>query len=568
MIETNTLLAIILGAILCLLSLGIVLFSRGKEIKRRKEVEAELRMAAADADERLHARTKSLRQSRKLLISIVEGMPDVVFLKEGAPDGYLRYVLVNKAGEELLGKSRDEIVGRTDMDLFPAYAALSAENDHRALLENGPIDVVERTIDTPAGPRVLEVRKLVVPGEEDCSRYILGIARDITSHRETEEQLRHSLRMDAVGQLTGGVAHDFNNLLAIILGNLDSVREQMNDSSDSAEMMDAAIKATMHGAELVRRLLAFARKQNLAPTSVDLNKRLTAISSMLRRTLGENIEVRTKSAPDLWDAFVDPTQVDDALVNLAINARDAMKQGGCLTIETQNVVLDEDYTSQHLELTAGEYVVLAVSDTGSGMPPDVIARAFEPFYTTKPEGEGSGLGLSQVYGWVKQSGGHIKIYSEVGHGTTIKLYLPRADAHREETSSEAASAGATPGGRERIFIVEDNHELRNTVRRQLMALGYSTIEAEDGKTAVAMVKAGAEFDLLLTDIVMPGGMTGYELADQVGKLRPGRKVLFTSGYTELAASDGQEAPTGPLLSKPYRKQDLGRALRSLLDRSD
>jgi CheY-like chemotaxis protein len=368
--------------------------------------------------------------------------------------------------------------------------------------------------------------------------------------------------MDAVGRLTGGIAHDFNNLLAIIHGNSELIRARLKDGSDSADMADDVIGASARGAELVRRLLAFARMQHLEPEAIDLNARLPDILSLLERTLGENVNVRIKPARDLWPATVDPTQVDDAIVNLAINARDAMPDGGTLTIETQNVILDEDYAAHHVEVVPGDYVMLAVSDTGTGMPPDVIARAFEPFFTTKPEGQGTGLGLSQVFGWVKQSGGHIKIYSELGHGTTIKLYLPRAET--ETAAAEQPVDVRTPTGTETILVVEDNAKVRKTVIRQLHDLGYRTIEADGGGAALDLMRRGTSFDLLLTDVVMPGGITGYQLAEQARAERPGLKVLFTSGYTELAAAS--EADLGhQLLSKPYRKQDLGHAVRAVLD---
>jgi CheY-like chemotaxis protein len=303
--------------------------------------------------------------------------------------------------------------------------------------------------------------------------------------------------------------------------------------------------------------------QHLEPEAIDLNARLPNLLGLLQRSLGENVNVRAKTSEGLWPAIVDPTQVDDAIVNLAINARDAMPGGGTLTIKTENVTLDEDYAAHHVEVTPGDYVMLAVSDTGTGMSQEVIGRAFEPFFTTKREGEGTGLGLSQVFGWVKQSGGHIKVYSEVGHGTTIKLYLPRADAASVE--KEAPAEAAPPSGDETILVVEDNPNVRKTVLRQLGDLGYGTIEAEDGAAALRLAREGASFDLLLTDVIMPGGITGYELAHRLRAERPDLKVLFTSGYTELAAPVDEAARSGMLLSKPYRKQDLGRAVRAALD---
>jgi CheY-like chemotaxis protein len=274
------------------------------------------------------------------------------------------------------------------------------------------------------------------------------------------------------------------------------------------------------------------------------------------------VKVQIKSVAHLWPAIIDPTQVDDAIINLAINARDAMPRGGTLTIESQNVTLDEEYAVQNVEVTPGDYVMLAVSDTGTGMPPEVVARAFEPFFTTKREGQGTGLGLSQVFGWIKQSGGHIKIYSEVGHGTTIKLYLPRAE---QEAQSPRRPAVTTPRGSETILVVEDNQSVRKAVIRQLHDLGYRTIAAESAAAALKLGREGAHFDLLLTDVIMPGGMTGYELADEMRQTDPDLKVLFTSGYTELAASTNHSRQTDPLLSKPYRRQDLGRAVRAVLD---
>ena len=284
---------------------------------------------------------------------------------------------------------------------------------------------------------------------------------------------------------------------------------------------------------------------------------------LLERTLGEKIRVRVTPADDLWDAQIDTTQVDDALVNLAINARDAIPEGGTLVIECANAVLFGDNAAHHPEVESGEYVMLAVSDSGTGMSADTIARAFEPFFTTKAEGKGTGLGLSQVFGWVKQSGGHIKIYSELDHGTTIKLYLPRAITHTEPAQLPRLHEPITMGD-QKILLVEDNPNVRRSVVRQLTQLGYTPIEAENNDTAFAKVEEGVEFDLLLTDVVMPGGMNGYELADKVRQLRPGTPVLFTSGYTELAETSRDMPQIGRLVSKPYSQQDPGRAIRAAL----
>ncbi len=546
-----------LGALVWLFNL------RNRESAHRREAEANLRVINSELENRIEARTVEAESTHDLLDAVIENMPDAFFLKD--VDDEYRCVLTNGAGETLFGRARDELVGRRDADLLPAaHAAMSSREDREVIASGHQKLIVDRSVETPLGTRVVETRKVPIPGSDGRYRLLLEIVRDTTERKSLENQLRQVQRMDTVGRLTGGIAHDFNNILAIVIGNLDLLRERLNDGSEDAEMAEEALAAATHGAELGRRLLAFARKQHLEPASIDLNERLPSIIAWLRRVLGENIRLDVHPSPDLWPALVDPTQVDDAIVNLAINARDAMEGGGTLTIETGNVILDEDYARQNVEVTAGEYVMLAVSDTGTGMSIEVMARAFEPFYTTKPEGKGTGLGLSQVYGWAKQSGGHIKIYSEIGHGTTVKLYLPRACARDGEARETPTEAEAVLHGQERIFVVEDNPSVRSTVLRQLRELGYSTIEAEDGPSALAMARDGTEFHLLLTDVVMPGGMTGYELAESMAKLRPELKVLFTSGYTELAAGSGQAGRAGPLLSKPYRKQDLGKALRGLL----
>jgi CheY-like chemotaxis protein len=312
--------------------------------------------------------------------------------------------------------------------------------------------------------------------------------------------------------------------------------------------------------------LAFARKQQLEPRAINLNERFPEIVQLLRRTLGEAVQISTHASEDLWDALADPTQVDDAVVNLAINARDAMPDGGTLTIETSNILLDDDYAQQHIDVVAGEYVMLAVSDTGVGMAPDVAARALEPFFTTKPAGRGTGLGLSQIYGFVKQSGGHVSIYTEPGCGTTVKLYLPRSNPSALIAVAERDKSGLPPRGAETILVVEDNVDVRRLVRRQLTELGYTVHEASHGPEALSMLQSDLALDLMFTDIIMPEGMTGYELARLARECRPGLRVLFTSGYTAIGA--GQESDSragGPLLSKPYRKRDLAHFVRAALD---
>jgi PAS domain S-box-containing protein len=551
------------GVLLCLGAIGWLFAIRGREVERRRRLEEELRSLNVELEDRVEERTGQVERARKLLNAVVENIPDMVLLKEPSGTGF-RYLLVNAAGEELLGRSRDEIVGRTETDLFPAEESALIVEANRAVAASGEARILtDRTLTTASGARTVETRMVPIANGNGETALILAIVRDVSDAKRREEQLRQLQRMDAIGRLTGGVAHDFNNLLAIVQGNSELVRDRLEEGSELAEMTDDVIGAATRGAELVRRLLAFARMQHLEPISVDLGERLPNVVGLLQRALGENVQLQVRMADGLWPAIIDPTQVDDALLNLAINGRDAMRGGGTLTIETQNVHLDEDYAAHHVEVAPGDYVMLAVSDTGTGMEPEVLARAFEPFFTTKEEGQGTGLGLSQVFGWVKQSSGHIKIYSEVGHGTTIKLYLPRAMA--EGAAAPAPVDTAAIGGDETILVVEDNPNVRKTVVRQLHDLGYASVEAESGARALELVADGLEFDLLLTDVVMPGGMTGYELAERLRRDRPGTRVLFTSGYTELARAADQPAPKDPLLSKPYRKQELGRAIRSALD---
>ena len=553
--------ALAAGVALCLAAIAWLFALRGREVRERRQLEEELRALNLELEDRVQERTAEVKKAGDLLDAVVENLPDMILLKEADGDGF-RYVLMNAAGERLIGRARGEVIGKTETDLFPADEAATVREANQSVVDSGQARTfTDRKLTTPDGVRTVETRMVPIRSNGSGGQ-ILAIIRDVTDSKAREEQLRQLQRMDAIGRLTGGIAHDFNNLLAIIAGNSELLRARIDDGTESAEMADDVIGASHRGAELVRRLLAFARMQHLEPEAIDLNARLPNLLGLLQRTLGETIHIRVKSATGLWPAIVDASQVDDAIVNLAINARDAMAGGGTLTIETENVALDEDYAAHHVEVRPGDYVMLAVSDTGSGMSPDVIARAFEPFFTTKSEGQGTGLGLSQVFGWIKQSGGHIKIYSELGHGTTIKLYLPRAEA-AAEASEQPADAG-TPTGDETILVVEDNPNVRKTVIRQLHDLGYRTIEADSGVAALELLREGTRFDLLLTDVIMPGGMTGYQLADAARAERPGLKLLFTSGYTELAAA-GDLASSHQLLSKPYRKQDLGHAVRAVLD---
>jgi signal transduction histidine kinase len=382
---------------------------------------------------------------------------------------------------------------------------------------------------------------------------------------EANQQLRQAQKMEAIGRLTGGIAHDFNNLLGVITTNLDLLIERIESDIESAELAREALGGALRGAELTQRMLAFARKQPLHPMPVDLNELLPGMATILKRTLGAHINVEIVPGEALWPALCDRSQVEDAILNLSINARDAMPDGGRLMVETTNIHLDEDYTRIQDNLAAGDYVMLAVSDTGTGMSPDVIERAFEPFFSTKPTGRGTGLGLSMVYGFAKQSGGHVKIYSELGHGTTVRLYLPRA-VDKAPVPNSNTERSAQPRGHETILVVEDDPNLRLVVVRLLRGLGYVVREAENAAGALTVLAADPEIALLFTDVVMPGGMTGLELASAALDQRSDLKVLLTSGYSESFVANGNGGLEGVfLITKPYRKQDLAAKLREILD---
>jgi signal transduction histidine kinase len=394
----------------------------------------------------------------------------------------------------------------------------------------------------------------------------VGIIRDLTERREAETQraqLRQSQKMEAVGQLTGGLAHDFNNLLAIIIGNLDMLRELRSDDPVTDELAHDALESALRGADLTRRLLAFARRQPLQPERVDINEVIGAIVRLLTRTLGENIAIEMSLAPNIWPVQIDRAQFEAVIANLATNARDAMPRGGTLLIETRNGRLDEGYAAAHTDVTPGEYVVVEISDSGTGMPPDILSRIFEPFFTTKDQGRGTGLGLSMVFGFMKQSGGHISVYSEPGKGTTFRLYLPRLPdtaAVPEERSEQLASGG----GSETILVAEDNAGMRRIVVRQLEEAGYRVLEAPDAEAAMLILNSAEPVHLLLTDVVMPGVMDGRDLARAAVERRPLLRTLLTSGFPDARWS-GTGAHSGRLLSKPYRKEELRRAVREVLD---
>ncbi len=408
---------------------------------------------------------------------------------------------------------------------------------------------------------LLELRRTSMPD----GGFVLTVT-DMTKRAQAEGVLREAQKMQAIGQLTGGIAHDFNNLLTVILGNLEFARAKLDGSHALQSRIERAVWAAQRGATLTGQLLAFARKQPLAPAPIDLAASVPDLVPLLRRTLGEHIDIRYVDTAGLWPAMADAAQLESAVLNLALNARDAMPGGGRLTIELANKVLDETYAATHAEVEAGDYAMLAVSDTGHGMTPDVVARVFEPFFTTKAEGKGTGLGLAMVFGFVKQSGGHVKIYSEPGEGTTVRLYLPRA-THAAPAASRLGNAPIElPRGSATVLVVEDEPAVREIAVAILSDLGYRVLEAADGEEGLRVFGANAaSIALLLTDVVLPGRLRGREMAERITAIRPQVRTLYMSGYTENSIVHHGRLEEGvQLIGKPFKREQLARKVAEVL----
>src|SRR5450432_4505278 len=444
------------------------------------------------------------------------------------------------------------------------YGILEIDNDHQHDYDQydinfltGFANVLAEAVSTASRGEALQLtvdRMKAVVEEKDRLLH----ERDVA-----DLQLRQAQKMEAVGQLTGGIAHDLNNILTVITGTIEILAEAVAGQPQLVAVAKMIDEAAARGADLTQRLLAFARKQPLQPRETDVNSLIIDTARLLRPTLGEQIEIESVFANETCLATVDPSQLATAMLNLAINARDAMPEGGKLTLETGSAYLDENYANLHSDVQPGCYALIAVSDTGTGIAAGILDKVFDPFFTSKGPGKGTGLGLSMVYGFVKQSAGHIEIYSEEGHGTTIKMYLPPGTG--ASLAPEAAIAPAIQGGHETILVVEDDKLVRDYVLTQLRSLGYVALEAANGAEALAVIGAGHPFDLLFTDVIMPGAMNGRQLANEIQKTRPGLKVLFTSGYTENAIIHHGRLDTGVLLlAKPYRKSDLAGMIRRAL----
>ena len=486
--------------------------------------------------------------------TIFTSISDAVY----ALDNDWRFTYLNAQAEQLLNRRREDLLGKSVWVAFPeARDTLLYTEYQRARAEYKPVAF---EFFFPPLDAWFAVRAF--PHNGGLTVYFQDVSRRI----DTEERLRQAQKMDAIGQLTGGVAHDFNNILTVILGAGESLLDHLAQAPAAVRgQAEAVIKASERAASLIQRLLAFARKQPLDPRPTAINSMLGEVEDILRRLLGENIHIELVRGSGLWKATVDPGELQNAILNLAINARDAMPEGGKLTIETANMAVDADYAESHA-ISPGQYVMVAVSDTGTGMSPEVVARAFDPFFTTKEVGKGSGLGLSMVYGFARQSGGHAKIYSEPGEGTTVKIYLPR-DYGGQEVAHPGEARNAPHQGSESILVVEDDELVRVHTVNCLQSLGYSVSAREDGPGALALLDQGdVHFDLLLTDVVLPAGMSGRRVAEEVVARLPGIRVLYMSGYTENAiVHHGRLDPGVHLLGKPFRLTDLARKVREVLD---
>ena len=504
----------------------------------------------------------ALHESEKNFRAITEGSP-VPLLITRRGDGTILYA--NPQVGPVLGMLTEALKGR---DINEFYVRPGERAMKVALLETEGLvadELIEMRRDDGTPISTIVSFQFINYAGEDA---VLSSFQDVTDRMRLEEQLRQAQKMEAVGQLTGGVAHDFNNLMAVMVGNAEFLETFVGDDEKASRAVNAIIRAVDRGASLTHRLLAFSRQQPLSPVVVDVNDLIAGVADMFRRTLGETINLKVHGTQDQWTAMIDPHQFEDALLNLAINAKDAMPDGGMLVIETDNVTLDEAYAKQQQEVVPGDYVEVTMRDTGSGVQADDLEKVFEPFFTTKDVGEGSGLGLSMVYGFVKQSNGHVTIFSEVGEGTTVKLYLPRSSTGNASVA-KLVEQKQHERGFERILVVEDDPDVREVLTDILRDQGYNVEEAEDGKAAIQMLNGDQMFDLLFSDIVLSGLMNGFELAEEAKRLRPSIKVLYTTGYAENASvHKGLLDRNTTLVRKPYRRSELLEKVRAMLDKGD
>ncbi len=521
------------------------------------------KVQAALEEEEIKSRdaTQLLKQVREAQRAMRESVARLTAVVETAVDGVIlfdaqnRILMFNPACERLFGYQAREVMNRNVTVLIPDDASAVHDNQASHFATGG--ETIGLRKDGSTFPIDLSVGQAIQDGE----LIFVGIVHDLTARKLTEQQLQQAQKMETVGQLSGGIAHDFNNLLTVIIGNAEHLSEQLKARPDLRQFADDICKSGERGAELTQRLLAFSRRQLLQPKAIDCRELIDSMLKLLKRTLRENIEIRTTFGPGTILAFADRAQLESAMLNLALNAQDAMPSGGHLTLSTELAAIDEDYRALHPEVASGSYALISVTDDGEGMTPEVIERAFEPFFTTKEVGKGSGLGLSMVYGFAKQSDGHVSIYSEPGLGTTVRIYLPRVGVG-QSVAELPENDEAAPRGHETILIAEDDPFVRSSVILRVEALGYRVVAAVNGKEALQRLRANPGIDMLFTDIVMPGGISGWDLAEQARRIRPGLPVLFTSGYAlETLVEQGRAQAEAVVLTKPYRKTELAQRLR-------
>jgi len=535
--------------------------------ERRAEITVRLHGMIQDITDRVIAE-RQVRETRDFYDLTLNAMPTMVMYTD--KNGVVTYV--NKAMGEWFRLPRAECVGRHLVEIMsqPAYAAIA---DHVSAALQGETGSLTHSSTHNGVARdwlthfVPEFAPDPAPGTRGEVRGFFSIYYDLTKVKRLQADLLQAQKMETVGQLTGGIAHDFNNLLGVVLGNLQLIERSVADNAGLARKVHTAMRAAVRGADMTRRLLTFARRQILDPNVLDLNRQLSGVADLMQRTLGESIEARIVQMPDLWHTRVDAGQFENAILNLAINARDAMPNGGRLVVKTQNVRLDSVFAAAHPPLEPGEYVSVSVTDNGVGIEPDVLARVFEPFFTTKESGRGSGLGLAMVHGFAEQSGGLATINSEVGRGTTVQILLPRC-AEEQSLREDTIVTKIAPTGDETILVVEDDADLRETAVTALKQFGYQALDAPKAEDALRILMGPEHIDLLFTDVMMPGGTLGPELAKRARELRPGIKVLFTTGYAATSVLSGASVSSADVVHKPYRNEELAVRVRTVLDRRE
>jgi PAS domain S-box-containing protein len=503
------------------------------------------------------------RRTETRFRTIMDHAPAIIVFK----DLNGRFIFANRETERLFGKPASEIVGKTGYDLFPPdYARLHDEMDREVIEKKAPVQR-EVIAPYPQGARVLFFIKFPVLDAQRNVEAVAAIATDITEKKQVEAQLAKAQRMEAVGQLSGGIAHDFNNLLTVIIGNAELLEAELQGNDRLHPLAEVTLDAAERSASLTQRLLAFSRRQTLEPKPTDVRQLVEDMEDLIARAAGTQVTIEYRYADDIGLANIDPAQLETAILNLVVNARDAMPGGGRITIAISNVEIDESSAQLNPDAKPGDYLMIAVSDTGTGMPPEVLARVFEPFYTTKEVGKGTGLGLPMIYGFAKQSGGHVKIYSEVGHGTVVRLYFPRIGSPSLVPALPTAEPEELPRGNETILLVEDDKLVRAHTEGQLTELGYRVTAAGSADEAIKVSRLTGRPDLLLTDVMMPGRVNGRELALRMRERWPDIRVLYTSGYTDGALPDVVDGAADGLhfLSKPFRRRDLALKVREALD---